>query len=153
MLCDLPVFVAERGFGDGPAVRVDIERNACPVEAVDGVVRNVRIHIGLQVAGRAAFQENILFFQALYEAGIFDAADTVTDAGRVEVVEGFDNAARTFGLAGMCSAGNIVLMCILEGGDMVVDRESGLAGCDVESDDMGVFEFFDEVDGFHALVF
>jgi hypothetical protein len=84
---------------------------------------------------------------------VFDASDTMADAGRVEIVQCFPNTFRSGGFPGMGGAGDVVGMGIAEGGDMVFDGIAGLISGDVEAYDMAFSEFFDECYGLQALLF
>lgn len=148
-----PVFGVEGGIGDGSTVGIDIQRNAGAIEFVDGVMVDIGVDICLQIAGGAAFEEDIFFFKGRHECGVFDGSDTVAYAGWVKVLQGLPNALGAFGFACVGSAGDMMLMGVLKGGDMVVDGEASLAGGDVESDDMGTFELLHQLNGLHALGF
>ena len=86
------VLLLESDVGDGAGVGADAERDAGAVKAVDGVVGVGRGGAGLDVAGGTDFEMDLVVGEVLDQGWVFDAADAVADAGRLEGLQGFPDA-------------------------------------------------------------
>jgi len=151
-LADQPeVFPVQGRIGDGAAVRIDIQRNSGFVEAVYRVVGQVGVHIGLEVAGRANFEEDVLFAEVAGQGGIFYASDAVAYASGMKVVQRFPDAFRSGSFTGVGRTGNAVGVGVMECGDVFGYGIACFVGGDVEADDVFVPKFFNQFYCSHAL--
>jgi len=87
LLFEQGIFPVQGGIRDGAAVGADAKGDFEFAEAVDGVVGQVGVHIGLEVAAGADFEQDVGFFQVAGQRRVFDASDAMADAGRVEVIQ------------------------------------------------------------------
>ena len=87
-----------------------------------------------------------------HKGGVFDAAHAVSDAGGLEVLEGFPHAGGAAGFAGMCGAMETVVDGVSEGRDMRTNREARFVAGDVEGCDARACELLDEMRGPQALL-
>lgn len=152
VLAEEGVLVFEGDVGDGAAVGVDVEGDSGAVEAVDGVLGVLAGGAGLDVAGGAELEVDVLRAEVLDEGWVFDAADAVADAGGAEVAEGLPYAVGSEGFAGVGGAVEVVVDGVAEGGDVRGEGEAGLVAGDVECGDAGALELVDEMGGQERLL-
>jgi len=86
------VFLLEGDVGDGARVGADTEGDACSKKAFDGVGCVGGDSAGLHVAGGTDFEMDAFVGEMADESRVFDAADAVADAGRLEGLQGFPDA-------------------------------------------------------------
>src|SRR5690242_5805151 len=73
-------------------------------------------------------------------------------ASRVEIVQGLPDAVRSFGLTGVGGAGDTMVVCITEGGNMLINWIPRFVAGNIEADNMPVPEFFYQLHRLHALL-
>ncbi len=89
VVAEAGVLLLECHVGDGAGVSVDAERDAGAVELVDAVFGVGGRGAGLHIAAGTDFEVNARVGEMTHERGIFDAANAVSDAGGLEVLEVF----------------------------------------------------------------
>jgi hypothetical protein len=86
VLAEARVFLFKRHVGDGAGVSVDADGDAVVIKLVDAVLGVGGSCARLHVAAGADFEMDAMGAEMMDEGGIFDAADAVADAGRLEVL-------------------------------------------------------------------
>jgi hypothetical protein len=100
------------------------------------MIRHLRIHGGLEIAGWADFEVNVLLAKGRDESIVLDTSDTVTDASRLQETESFPDAVRTASFSGMSGSMQSMLPSEVIGVEVGGDGESGFASGKVEGDNV-----------------
>src|SRR6056297_2864845 len=117
------------------------------------MVFKIRYHFCECIACGTNFQMDLMFFQMIHQIWVFHTSYTMTYTGWFELVERFFYTFSPARFSCMSCTVNVMAVGVLKCFNVIINRKTGLIGCDVKSNYTRIAKLFTQFHSIQALLF